>query len=342
MRRTLAALGLGIGLAAAAAAQDASAQTTLTFNRWLPPTHPFQTRILDPWAEEVRRATEGRVVVEFTASSLGPPPRQYDLARTGGVDIVFSFTGYTPDRFPLGTMLGLPFIGDSAEAVGVSFWDIHHRLFHQAGEFRGVHLLGVIPGPPGQIFTTRRVRTLDDYRGLKIRSADPVLNAVVEALGAVPVFGPASQSYEMHANGVVDGGGYYFDSVVSFDLARFVPNAVLYPGGLVNGSFFLVVNEGRWRRLSERDRAAIMEVSGPAFARAAGRALDELEVAAKQRMEASGADLWVPDEALAGRVRALMEPIERAWIEQARAKGVDGAAALRELRGAARAYRPQG
>ena len=52
----------------------ASAQTVLRLNGWLPPTHPIMTRTLKPWAEEVNKVTQGRVRIEVTASSMGPPP----------------------------------------------------------------------------------------------------------------------------------------------------------------------------------------------------------------------------------------------------------------------------
>ena len=79
----------------------ASAQTVLRLNGWLPATHPIMTRTLKPWAEEVNKVTQGRVRIEVTASSMGPPPTQVDMVRDNVVDMVFSVHGYTPQRFVL-------------------------------------------------------------------------------------------------------------------------------------------------------------------------------------------------------------------------------------------------
>ena len=52
------------------AALPASAETKVLFNRFVPPKHPFNTGMFVPWANDVGKATEGRVKVEFSAGSL--------------------------------------------------------------------------------------------------------------------------------------------------------------------------------------------------------------------------------------------------------------------------------
>ncbi|HEV2605765.1 MAG TPA: TRAP transporter substrate-binding protein [Microvirga sp.] len=320
-------------------ASGAAAQTKLTFNKWLPSNNAFHADVIEPWAKAVEQATEGRVKIEFTASSLGPPPRQYDLVRSGAVDLVFSSIGYTPDRFPVSNMTSMPFLGESSEAVSVTFWDVYQRHLEKAGEFRGVRLLGAVAGAPGQIFTAKPVRAIADYKGMKLRSADALLSQAISSLGAVPVFGPAPQSYEMLSTGVIEGGGYFFDAVLAFDIGRLAPHVALVPGGFINGTFYIVMNEAKWRQLSEADRKAIESVSGLAFAKAAGARLDELEVKAKQKLLEQGLKIVEPDAAFVSEMRRLMEPIEASYLKDAQGKGVDVPVALRELREGARSYK---
>src|SRR5687768_3015972 len=85
-------------------------EVQLRYNRWLPATHDIDTKVFRPWFEEVAKATAGRVKIEFTTSSLGPLPRQYELATSGVADVVFGSETFTTGRFPLSEILELPFL----------------------------------------------------------------------------------------------------------------------------------------------------------------------------------------------------------------------------------------
>jgi len=62
----------------ATTAGAAWSQAPLLFNSFLAPQHPINTRVLKPWADEVAKVTQGRVRIEVTASSMGPPPTQVE------------------------------------------------------------------------------------------------------------------------------------------------------------------------------------------------------------------------------------------------------------------------
>ena len=56
-----------------AAAQPAAAQTTLTMSSWVSPQHHLTSVVLQGWANEVEKATSGRV--EFTMLPKHPSRR---------------------------------------------------------------------------------------------------------------------------------------------------------------------------------------------------------------------------------------------------------------------------
>ena len=63
----LVALGLTAG------APSSAQEVTLRFNRWGPPTHHIWARMMSGWIEQVEKVSQGRVKIEFTPASLGPP-----------------------------------------------------------------------------------------------------------------------------------------------------------------------------------------------------------------------------------------------------------------------------
>lgn len=80
----------------AASADD----VTLRFSNWLPPTQPIITRMVEPWAADVKKATEGRVKV-LILPALGAAPAHFDLVQNGIADIAFGVSSRSPERFKL-------------------------------------------------------------------------------------------------------------------------------------------------------------------------------------------------------------------------------------------------
>src|SRR5690625_4285180 len=82
-------------------AAHAEAPIRLRIHHFLSPAAPMQAYFED-WKTRVETQSEGRLQVQiFPAMQLGgTAPSLYDQARDGQVDIVWTLTGYTADRFP--------------------------------------------------------------------------------------------------------------------------------------------------------------------------------------------------------------------------------------------------
>ena len=101
-----------------------------------------------------------------------------------------------------------------------------------------------------------------------------------------------------------------------------------FPDGLVRTHFSLIMNERKWSGLSADDRRAIERVSGEAAASRAGKGFDELERNAVKALEGGGVRISMASPAFAAEVRNRLTFIEEGWLAAAKARGVDGAAAL--------------
>ncbi len=310
----------------------AQAETTLKFNKFIPSRHPYQVHIMDVWAKDVARVTGGNVKIEFTGSSLAPPPRQFDLVRSGGVDLAFSFVGYNPDRFVRTNMLALPMLGPSARASTTAYWALHAKSFAPMNEFRGVKLISLWTNMPGYMFTKNKVRKVADYAGVKTRVGDRILAATVKQLGAVPVFSPAPRSYEMLSRGVLNAAAFPALDVMAFKVEKFIPNAVLIPGGVFSGAFYIVINERTWKGLTEKDRKAIDGISNAALALRAATVIDGLEAKAQTTLAKRGVDMWQPDAPFMKEAKPAFDVVEKAWIKNATNAQFNAAEILAEFR----------
>lgn len=313
---------------------SAQAQTTeLTVSSWLPPTHSLVAGFIVPWMEQIEKETEGRVKPRLLPKPVTNAPGHYDAVRNGLVDISFISHAYYPGRFEL-TKLGiLPLNGNHGEARSVAAWRIYDKYMKDAGEHRGVRLLGIYGHGPGMVMTAKKpVRSIEDFNGLKIRIGGGMAADVAKALGVNSVVKPAPESYELMSTGVVDGVFLPAESITAFKLDEVLKYITRLPGGLYGDSHGLIMNERAFQKLSAQDKAIFEKLTGEHVARMAGMAwggsdYKALEVAASKNIEIIDAD-----EKLVAGVREKTAQFEQAWLAAAKRNNIDGPKVLKEYK----------
>ncbi len=330
--RRIATLAAGL-LAGIIAWTPVQAQTTLTISSWLPPSHIITKDMLMGWAKEVETATQGRVKFRLLPKAVASPPGTFDAVRDGLADVSISVHGYTPGRFPMTKMAEFPFLGDSAEAISVAYYRTYMKHMAKFDEHKGLVMLSLMTHGPGQIYMTKqKVASLADLANQKIRVGGGVVVDITKALGAVPLLKPASETFEIMKSGIADGIFFPKDSVVAFKLVPLINHMTVVPGGLYNVSFGLWMNEAKFKSLPKADQDAIMKVSGEHYARMAGKVWDREDDAGLKAMQADKVIVRNASPELVTEIKAKTESLEKAWYNEAKAKGVDGAAVMAEFR----------
>src|SRR5213593_1273679 len=313
------------------AASPAFAQTTLTMSSWVSPQHHLTANVLQGWATEAEKATNGRVKFTMLPKHPSAPPGTFDAVRDGLVDLSYVTASYTPARHVLPMLAELPGAGETSLINSVAYSRIYWKHFHKVGEYKGVKLLGVFTHGPGQMFTKKPVRSIADVQGLKIRTGGGVAEQVAKALGASAFVKPAPESYELLSSGVADGVFFPLESIISFKLDTVLDQATLFPGGMYSSAFGFFMNEDKWNRLPKQDQEAIEKISGEWIARHAGRSWDEADRKGLEALQKSGVKIVHADATMVAEVRKRSAPIVDDWIKQAGAKGIDAAKILVEF-----------
>ena len=317
-------------LAAAAISTGAAAQAyELKVSHFLPPNHTFHKEFLR-WGEELKKKSDGKLTLTvFPAGQMGPPPRQFDLARTGVADMALSLHGQTPGRFPLTEVAQLPFAVDSAEAASRKLTELVPQYL--AKEHAGVHVLYLLATPPLMVHLAKhRVTTLEDFKGLRIRYSGQQSGETVRALGAVPVGVPPAESADAMSKGTVDGAMFPYEGAASFQLGN-VTKYTLEPG-LHSATFFLVMNPASYEKLPAPLRKLIDDTTGLAAAARIGRELDRAEVEGKKYMISNKVEVIRLAPAALAKVREATDVYTRSVIAQLEAKGLPAQAVYKELR----------
>jgi len=327
--RTLRLAALGALVASA----PATAQVVLNATSWVPPTHPITATMLVPLCEDIAKATAGRVRCNVLPKAPVGAIQTFDGVRDGLMDLSFTVHGYTPGRFVLTDAAEFPFMADTSEVMSVAYQRVHERMLAKADEHKGVVALGVMTHGPGQIYhATKPISSLADLRGQKIRVGGGLINDITKALGAVPLLRPAPEVFEILKTGVADGVFFPKESVGSFKLTPVLKHATFVPGGLYNVTFVWMANPAKWNSIPEADRNLIAPLLGEALARRSGRAWDAADERGVQAMREGGLQIQTAGAPFMEEIRKATEPLQQAWVDRARAKGVDGNAVLAALR----------
>ncbi|MGE0316151.1 MAG: TRAP transporter substrate-binding protein [Lautropia sp.] len=317
----------------AVASGTAQAQTEWSMSAWVPATHMLVRDAMMPWAQEVEKATQGRVKIKLLPKPVTNAVNHFDAVRDGLADVAFVSHSYTPARFVMTRIGVLPFAGDSAETSSVALWRTYTKHFMKLDEHKGVKLLTIYTHGPGIFWNAKRpIKTIDDFAGLKIRVGGGIAADVANAVGANAVFKPAPESYELLSSGVADGVMFPGESIVSFKLEKLVKYATQFPGGLYSDSHAVILNMDRWNKLSKADQDAVMSVSGEVFSRNAGKAWDKNAGAGFDAFKAAGGQIVPADDALIKAVAEKTGKFEQEWVKAANDKGLDGKAIIAEYR----------
>ncbi len=320
-------------LAGCAFAAPARAQTTLTMSSWVSPQHHLTSVVLQGFGDEVEKASGGRLKFQMLPKHPSAPPGTFDAVRDGLVDVSYVTASYTPARHVLPLVAELPGAGETAEINSVAYNRIHWKLLHKAGEYKGVHLLGVFTHGPGQMFNTKRpIKTLADLQGMKIRTGGGIAEAMARALGASAFVKPAPESYELLSSGIADGVFFPQESIVSFKLDSLVKYATLFRGGFYSSSFGFFINEDKWNKLARADQDVISKFDGEYLARRAGKSWDNVDRLGNEGMKKAGVQIDQANPALVKEIQSKAQPVIQAWLKDAKEKrNIDGAMVLKEF-----------
>lgn len=326
----------GLTAIAALMAGDAWAQdpTVLRLNSIAPQTHWFTSELMRSRQDAVEDATEGRVVVEASDAPLGPMPRAMDMVAQGVVDVSPGNHGPIQGRFGVTQILDVPFMIDDSRAASIAFWRVNEAMLSKAGEHDDVVVLSLWASSPASIFMANGPMTgPEDMAGRKMVVVSPTAGKIAQEYGAVTVAQPTSEWYETLSRGVADGVISTNTAIAGWPgLVELMDTNLHFPQGMHYATFFLVMNKAKWEALSEEDRAAIMEVSGEAFAARAGQAFQDKDEEAFEQIKAAGLNVVEVSPETIAAMRERLAYVEGEWIEKADAAGVDGAAALAMFR----------
>jgi TRAP-type transport system periplasmic protein len=300
----------------------------LKVSHFLPPNHTFQKEMLR-WGDELAKKSNGRLVLKvFPAGQMGPPPRQFDLARTGVADMAIGLTGSTPGRFPLTEISNLPFMVNESARTSKALTELAPKYL--TAEYPGVKILYLMTTTPLKFhMASKQINAMADFKGLRIRYAGEIFGDVVKAFGATPLAVQPGDVVDAMSKGTIDGTLFPFEGAQSFQVGTVAKYS--YEPGIDAASFFLVMNAKSYESLPADLRALIDQTTGPAAAEHMGRLLDEAEGEGRAYMTSKGVQIVQFSPSARSDMQAAVKPVIEDMIGKLEAKGQPARAIYDEL-----------
>jgi len=317
------------GVAIMAVAGPAAAQTKLMLDVWIPNKHPIKTGLMDKLQSDVDSVTNGRVKILFPASKLSASSKQWEAVESGISDVAVSYTGWYRNRIKLPALAHLPFMVPSSEKASMAIWRTQNKFFDKAGEFKGMKLIAFLTHNGSHIANSKReIKTVDDFKGLKIRASAGEATEVLNLLGGNPVVTSGPKIFEYVSKGVVDGLLDGMHAPRAFKIIRFLKYVTKVPGSLGTITFAVFVNGKKWDGLSVADQKAIEGIAGDKLSAYGGRAFDSFTNGSFAEMNKEGVSIKTASPELMAQLKERLQPMRDTWVKAAAAKGVDGDAAI--------------
>lgn len=237
---------------------------TLKLNVHYPkPTYKDETKYIacDIFAKRVEEETKGRVKIEvYYNNQLAPQNQGLDALKKGIIDMDAT-TSYWGGVVPESDLVWLPygFIGIEHALHVMRETDIG-KIFEKAYEKQGAKVLFYWSVQPTPIISKKAIRTLDDFKGLKMRVGSSLWTDWYKSLGIAPVNIAVAEVYEALMRGTIDIHTSTFSQIDTYKLYE-VAKYVTVPPILDPILCYHLVNIEKWNSLPDDLKQIIEKVS---------------------------------------------------------------------------------
>ncbi len=303
-------------------------KTTLLVHHFLSSKSPAHTKFIVPWAKNLEKISKGKIKVEiYPSMSMGGKPNElYKQVRDGSADVVWTVAGYTPGVFPRTEVYELPTVhkGDAVEtnvAIKKNF-----NLIKD--DYKGIKPLMIHVHGGNAIHTTeKKVKSIDDVKGLKLRTPSRTGGWLIEEYGAEPVGMPLPAFPQALSKKVIDGGLIPFEVFPPFKFHELTKYSTYGKDGTKFGTsvFLFLMNKDKFKNLSKELQGYIEKSVDMDAVKKIGQVwMDVEKPGMKMQRNSKGGEIVLLDDKQMAKFNKAGEKVVDRWIKEVSKKGIDG------------------
>lgn len=213
------------------------------------------------WCASIVEKTGGELAFQaFAAKEVVGDFELFDAVKNGALDAMNSFTLYWAGKMPAAVFL-------SSYPLGPRYpheWDVFYyglgglEMARELFARQNMYYVGVIHHGPNIIHSKKPIRSIEDFKGLKLRVPGGMVAEVFQAAGAQTTLLPGGEVFSALEKGTIDAADYTGPAVnYALGLHQVTKYVTMGPPGFMSvyqpvDVMDLVVNKGSWDKLSDR------------------------------------------------------------------------------------------
>lgn len=167
-------------------------------------TNTFQTENVQQFADDVGKATAGKLKITVHAgASLYKMPEIKRAVQTGQAQIGEFILSSASNENALFGVDSIPFLATSYGDAKKLYIASKHATEKLLAE-QGLKLLFSVPWPGQSLYSTKPMKTMDDFKGTKMRAYNPATTRIAQLVKAQPVTIQLAELGQALATGAVD------------------------------------------------------------------------------------------------------------------------------------------
>ncbi|MFC1916917.1 TRAP transporter substrate-binding protein [Chloroflexota bacterium] len=285
--------------------------------------------------KEIEEKSGGRYKIDvYPAQSLVKVAAGIDSLRTGICDILGTCSSWHPGVFTMDNIYAIPGLVQS----GVQATALRNELFNEFNKPQwdkaGVTEVGGRNQPPSEVFSkSKPLYTIEDFKGLSIRTVFQPQAKLMSNLDALPVNMPSVDLYEAMSKGVVDAACFYASSVVQENIYETgKPGCYVIIGGVGSGPYQTFMNKEYFENMPNADQQMFMDAGYEWNTVWVPLTEDAASVDAVEFMMDYGIQvIWWSDAEMARLNKEYKEPLYGEWADEMDADGWPGSAMVAKL-----------
>ena len=313
-----------LSLAAAIIAWSGAAwaeATVMRVSHQLPPKHHI-AKLVESWAADIEARSDGSIDVQvFPANQAFKPKQNFPAVARGKIEAALSVNFQWGKTIPEMNVTLKPYSFTDLALLEKFSGSPVAEFLQQKLEAKGVHNIAWLFTTRMSAYTSKGMALIKpaDFKGVKIRGLNKLVDSGLVALGAAPSAMSGSQVYQALQTGVIDAGLTDISAAYSRKYYEVQDHVTVSP--LFSVYFHVYVNKDWWSGLDEAQRKAITDASAKAEAEALVITEESAGKAPGQLAE-KGMKVHVHTAEEIAAMRAIMDPpFTKAFLE---ASGEDG------------------
>jgi len=298
-------------------------------SQWVPTSDDAQGDMI--MAKMISERTGGRVnATYFGTESLGKAADWVNMLNGDVAQMGSLMLAVYPGVFELETISDLPMLGIPDRNTLIDMmWEVYNK-----GYFKGLNQFKVMGFKGGatlvQFFGSKKVQTVEDYKGLKMRGSAPPFNAYYQALGASTVAITGPEIYMAMDRGVIDGYSTAWAYVLSVKLNEVSKYCIWGPPIGIGGPS-VVMSKKMWDSLPADIQKIIDQVIID-YKTEIKKFYADKDGVGFESLKKTGMDVYNLSDTESARFRQIADTVAQQWVAEKEAKGLPAKAAYETIK----------